>query len=74
MADITPHLLDIRANDGSRQFAELPETIRWSELHIALTSHPDLAVNSFLSDHVTQAIIDFTYRGYDFTVDTQFGE
>jgi hypothetical protein len=63
MADSTDNLLDIRANDGSRQFAALPERIEWRELHGALKSHPGMVVTAFLSDHITQAIIDFTYRG-----------
>jgi len=74
MADSTNNLLDVRASDGSRHFAALPESIEWMELRGALTSKSGVIVTKFVSDRITQAIIDFTYRGHEFTVDTQFGE
>ena len=67
-------LLDIRAADGSRQFAALPESASWRALreHVALL--PGARVTAFVSDEVTEAWLDFAYGGHDFSINDQFGE
>ncbi len=74
MSEEPPKLLDFRTPGGSRQFAEIPDRIDWNVLHERLVNHPDFVVTESLTDGVTQWIHDFTYRGFEFTVDTQFGE
>jgi len=60
--------------DGSRHFASVPETIGWGTLcdHIVLL--PGTELSGFVSDGVTEAWIDFTYRGHKFSVNNQFGD
>jgi hypothetical protein len=67
-------LLNHTAHDGSRQFAELPQTRLWYELRDHLQTLPGAVVTGFLTDAVTEAWIDFTYRGHSFTVNDQFGD
>lgn len=70
------NLIDFRSACGSRQFAEIPDlfgTVRWAEMRDRLAKCEGVNV-TFFTDVISQAITDFTYRGYEFTVDTQFGE
>jgi hypothetical protein len=67
-------LLNHETSDGSRQFAALPETKSWSELRQHLSRLAGVQVTDFVTDGVTEAWIDFTYRGHAFTVNNQFGE
>ena len=67
-------LLNFIANDGSRQFGEVPQTVLWYELRDHLEKLDGAAITDFITDHVTQAWIDFTYRGYKFSVNDQFGD
>ena len=61
-------------HDGSRHFAALPETIGWDELrnHIALL--PGTEITGFITDHITEVWIDFTYSGHKFSVNNQYGD
>ena len=67
-------LQDIRAHDGSRQFASLPATKDW----YAVRDHASLLIGAeltnFVCDGVTEAWIDFTCFGESFTINDQFGE
>lgn len=68
---------DHRSPDGSRHFAEVPDRFGnsgWETMRDRLAALPGVKVTEFLFDGVTQAITDFTYRGHEFTIDTQFGE
>jgi len=67
-------LIDLRMNDGSRHFAVLPEVVPWSVMRDHIATLPDTTVNHYVADGVTEAWIDFTYRGYKFSVNTQLGE
>jgi hypothetical protein len=69
-------LRDIRSPDGSRRFAEIPDRFAptgWQRLERRLAATPGVTKTSII-DAISQANIDFTYRGYNFTADTQFGE
>ena len=68
------HLLNIAANDGSRQFGELPETVSFDRLRSHLETLPDTRVTDFLTDHITEVWIDFSFRGHHFTVNNQYGD
>ena len=61
-------------NDGSRKFAELPQTRLWRDLHDHLLALRGAVVTGILTDDVTEAWIDFTYRGHTFTINNQFGD
>jgi len=67
-------LLDIRMHDGSRHFGSLPQTVLWQALRDHIDRMPGVTVTSFVSDFVTEAWIDFTYRGQEFSVNDQFGD
>jgi len=67
-------LLNFIANDGSRQFGELPQTVLWYEMRDHLETLKGATITDFITDHVTQAWIDFTYRGYQFSVNDQSGD
>jgi len=67
-------LTDIRANDGSRQFLTLPESICWDELRRHIESNPKARLTGYLTDSVTEVWIDFRWREHDFTINNQMGE
>jgi hypothetical protein len=60
-------------NDGSRHFGELPQSISWYALRDHIRKLKGAVVTQFLTDGVTEAWIDFTYRGSEFSVNDQFG-
>lgn len=59
--------------DGSRNFADWPETFSWEILREYLTNLDGIEINGFLTDHVTEAWIDFSYRGHKFSINNQNG-
>ena len=66
--------LSIVMNDGSRHFGELPQTVLWYELRDHIEVLEGASVTDFVTDHVTEAWIDFSYRGHRFSVNDQFGD
>jgi hypothetical protein len=66
-------LLNVIMSDGSRQFGELPQTALWHVLRDHIEKLDGAAVTDFVTDDVTEAWIDFSYRGYRFSVNDQFG-
>ena len=71
---MTTQLINRTMNDGSRQFAELPQTKLWHELRDHVEKLGGAVVIGFLTDGITEAWIDFTFRGYSFTINDQFGD
>ena len=67
-------LLNHTMNDGSRQFAALPESESWHRLRDHISRLAGARITKFITDDVTEAWIDFTYREHSFTVNNQFGE
>lgn len=67
-------LLDVRAHDGSRQFAALPATRNWYAARDHVHELPGAALTGFLCDGLAEAWIDFTYRENHFTLNDQLGE
>jgi len=61
-------------NDGGRHFAGLPETYDWHRLHAHARCLACATVTGFMTDDVTEAWLDFTYRDHVFSVNNQFGE
>lgn len=71
-------LFDIRMNDGSRHFGELPETYdpKQPEWHRIKQHVPSLAgaeLASFVTDDVTEAWIVFSFSGQRFSLNNQQG-
>ena len=67
-------LVDVRMQDGSRQFAALPEAITWESLRDHIAALADAKITGYLTGQVTEAWIDFTYQGYGMTINNQLGE
>ncbi|NOS69977.1 MAG: hypothetical protein HOP33_08600 [Verrucomicrobia bacterium] len=61
-------------NDGTRQFALLPQTTLWQELHDHVASLNGVVITNFMTDGITEAWIDFKYRGHSFNINDQFGD
>ncbi len=66
-------LLNMIMNDGSRHFGDLPETASWYKLRSHIGKLEGAEVTGFITDHITEAWIDFTFLGYNFSVNNQFG-
>ena len=56
-------LLSLIMDDGSRHFGDLPQTVLWYELRDHIGKSDGAAITGFVTDHVTGALIDFTYSG-----------
>ncbi len=74
-----PRLIDMRMHDGSRHFAGLPETYdvaspQWHKLRVHVTELAGAAVRGFVTDDVTEAWIDFEFRGQAFSINNQHGD
>ena len=69
-----PQLLNIIMHDGSRNFGELPQTASWYKLRKHISRLNGAVVTDFVTDHITEAWIDFTFAGHSFTVNNQFGD
>ena len=67
-------LSDHRTADGSRHFASVPQPWPFEVFLVHLELLRGLNVTGFLSDHVVECWIDFTYLGHSFTANNQFGE
>jgi hypothetical protein len=67
-------LIDIQMHDGSRRFACLPMSVLWDEFRNNIVGLNGSDQTDFITDGVTEAWIDFHYRGQRFTVNDQLGE
>ena len=72
---MTKRLFDFNMNDGSRNFMNLPTNIiGWSDLYKYLGKLDGVKKTGFLTDNVTEVWMDFSFRGYNFSVNNQMGE
>ena len=67
-------LFDIRMNDGSRNFADLPEEASFGSMRNHLTILDGAAEMGFVTDDVTEMWLDFRYRDHSFSVNNQMGD
>ena len=67
-------MLNLIMNDGSRHFGDLPQTASWYELRDHIATLDGAEVTGFITDHVTEAWIDFDYAGHHFEVNDQYGD
>ena len=67
-------LFTIEMNDGSRHFGESPQMVLWYELRDHIEKLAGAEITGFITDNITEAWIDFSYRGHRFSVNDQFGE
>jgi len=66
-------LLNIIMHDGARQFGDLPQSANWYKLRRHIGKLDGASVTEFITNHITEAWIDFSFRGYQFTVNNQLG-
>ena len=69
-----PEIYDMRMRDGSRHFASLAEAGSWHALHEHVMRLEGVSDTNMITDEVTEAWIDFRYRGHEFSVNNQCGE
>ncbi|HEV7891118.1 MAG TPA: hypothetical protein VGP08_10780 [Pyrinomonadaceae bacterium] len=69
-----PEIYDMRMHDGSRHFASLPESESWESLHEHVRRLEGVSDTSIITDEVTEAWIDFSFRGREFSINNQSGE
>ena len=69
-----PEIYDMRMRDGSRHYAALPETESWERLHEHVRGLEGVSDTGMITDGVTEAWIDFRYRGQEFSINNQSGE
>lgn len=69
-----PEIYDMRMQDGSRHFAALPETETWESLHEHVSGLEGVSGAGVITDEVTEAWIDFSYRGHEFSINNQHGD
>jgi hypothetical protein len=67
-------IFDVRMNDGSRHFADLPEIYPWTILSEHLTRLETAVETNYITDEVTEFWLDFEYKEQKFSVNNQIGE
>lgn len=67
-------LFDMRMNDGSRHFADMPETVYFDTVADHAETLAGAEVTNFISDGVVEMWLDFTFRGHKFSINNQFGD
>ncbi len=65
---------NVTATDGSRHFGALSQSLSWEQVRDHVSTLQGAELEGFLTDHVTEAWIDFSHRNYKFTINNQFGE
>jgi hypothetical protein len=68
------NITNIIANDGSRQFLSVPETVSWKKLRKMIEKLDGAVETNYISDEFCEMWIDFTYKQHKFTVNNQLGE
>ena len=67
-------LFDMRMNDGSQHFADMPEVVFFDELADHAEELEGAEITEFITDGVVEMWLDFEYRGHKFSVNNQFGD
>ena len=67
-------MLNSIMEDGSRYFANFPETVSFERLREIVNQLENAREISFITDQVTEAWLDFTYQGHSFSINNQNGE
>jgi hypothetical protein len=67
-------LINLIMHDGSRHFGDLPQTRMWYAIRDHVERLPGAVLTGFITDGITEAWIDFTYREHAFSINDQFGD
>ena len=67
-------LFDLRMNDGSRHFADMPEAVFFDDFADHTEKLEGAEITEFITDGVVEMWLDFEYRGHQFSVNNQHGD
>ena len=67
-------MLNMIMHDGSRHFGDLPEIATWHQMYDYVSGLAGAQATGLITDNITEAWIDFTYSGYKFSINNQFGD
>lgn len=67
-------MLNSITDDGSRNFANFPETVSFERLREIVKQFEGTKEISFVTDSVTEVWLDFEYQGYKFSINNQNGD
>jgi len=66
--------MDSRARDGTRLFGELPQTALQERVRDHVASLPGATLTDFVFDGITEAWIDFRFKGQAVSINDQLGQ
>ena len=67
-------LFDFRMNDGSRNFADLPENVFFDKLRECVSTFSGAKEIGFVMDWITEVWLYFEFRWEIFSINNQFGD
>lgn len=67
-------LFDIKMNDGSRHFGDMPETVSFHNIREHASKLRGAVETAFVTDEVTEMWLDLIYNGHQFSINNQCGE
>ena len=67
-------IFDIRMHDGSRHFADLPETCFFDKLREYAPTLAGVTETGFITDWVTEVWLDFDFCRHQFSINNQHGD
>ena len=67
-------LLDMKMNDGSRHFVDMPEVVFFDELAEHLEKLEGAKITEFITDGVVEMWLDFEFRNHQFSINNQLGD
>lgn len=67
-------LFDLKMNDGSRHFVDMPEVVFFDEVADHVEKLEGAEITEFITDGVLEMWLEFTFRGHKFFVTNQLGD
>lgn len=67
-------LREIKMNDGSRHFVDMPEVVFFDEFADHVEDLEGAEITEFLTNGIIEMWLDFEYRGHKFSVNNQLGD
>lgn len=67
-------LLEMKLNDGSRHFVDLPMVVFFDELYEHIEELDGAEITEFTADGVVEMWLDFRFRGHNFSVTNQYAD
>ena len=67
-------LFEMKMNDGSRHFVDMPEIVFFDELADHAEELDGAEITEFITDGVIEMWLDFDFCGHQFSVTNQFGD